>query len=119
MHKYLKKLIDERNALAGIMQNLTDKAAAEDRDLTDAESEGMRGWQERAAHLDRECAEHSEYLETQRSWARLQDKLTSATEDDAPAVSGVVTRGASAADNTSWGELFTRSAEFQNYAGVG
>lgn len=119
MHKYLKKLIDERNALAGIMQSLTDKAAAEDRDLTEAESERMRGWQERAAHLDKECAEHSEYLETQRSWARLQDKLT-ATDDEPAAVSGVVTRGAApATDRAGWGEIFTRSAEFQAYSGVG
>src|SRR5690349_4017049 len=119
MHKYLKKIIDERNALAGIMQDLTDKAAADDRDLTDAEAERMRGWQERAAHLEREAAEHSEYLETQRSWARLQDKLTANTEDDeTPALAGVSTRGG-AADNASWGEIFTRSAEFQNYSGVG
>lgn len=120
MHKYLKKIIDERNGLAGLMQTLADKAAAEDRDLTDAESERMRGWQERAAHLDAEAAEHSEYIETQRSWARLQDRLAanSAEDDETPVLSGVSTRGADAG-SASWGELFVRSAEFKNYSGVG
>jgi HK97 family phage major capsid protein len=120
MHKYLKKLIDERNSLTGLMQSVSDKAAEEDRELTDAESERMRGWQERAAKLDTECSEHSEYLETQRSWARLQDRLTESVADDgsgrAPALVGA-TRGAAA--NDSWGELFTRSAAFQTYTGYG
>jgi hypothetical protein len=120
MHKYLKKLIDERNSLTGLMQNLSDKAASEDREMTDPEAERMRGWQERAAKLDTECAEHSEYLETQRSWARLQDSLAS-TADDAddrsPALVGA-SRGAGNGGE-SWGELFTRDAAFQNYAGYG
>jgi len=120
MHKYLKKLIDERNSLTGLMQSVSDKAAAEDRELTDSESERMRGWQERAAKLDTECAEHSEYLETQRSWARLQDRITESVEDEpaarVPALAGAG-RGGGASE--SWGELFTRSAAFSTYNGYG
>lgn len=120
MHRYLKKLVDERNALTALMAQVTDKAVAEDRDLTDAEAERVRGWQERAAQLDAECSEQSDILESTRAWARLQDKL--ATDDGASEPAGARTGVALAergADPASWGELVTRAAEFQNYKGRG
>jgi hypothetical protein len=116
MHRYLKKLVDERNALTGLMQSATDKAVAEDRELTDAESDRMRGWQERAAQLDKECAEQGEYLESQRSWARLQDQLAS-TDDAELEPAGVSTRGATGREG--WGDIFTRSPQFAGYQGYG
>jgi HK97 family phage major capsid protein len=119
MHRYLKKLVDERNSLTGLMQSVTDKAVAEDRELTDGESDRMRGWQERAAQLDAECAEQSEYLESQRSWARLQDRLTAENgADDAPGSGGtaLATRGG---NPSGWGETFVSSAAFTRYDGHG
>jgi HK97 family phage major capsid protein len=120
MQKYLRKLVDERNSLSGLMQTMTDKAAAEDRELTEPEAQRMRDWQERAAQLDRECGEQAEYLESQRSWARLQDQLAAAAETDEPerqlVGAGISTRGAGP---SSWGEAFVNSPAFRAYEGYG
>jgi HK97 family phage major capsid protein len=117
MHLYLKKLVDERNALTGLMQQVDDKAVSDDRQLSDAESERMRGWQQRCGDLDREITEQNEYLTSQRAWAKLQDQL-STNDVDEPARRGS-TAIATRAPATSWGELFTSSPAFQNYDGTG
>lgn len=118
MHRYLKKLVDERNALTGLMQQLTDKAVADDRDLSEAEAERMRNWQERAAQLDRECAEQNDYLESNRAWARLQDKLTDHEDDAANALTGK-RETISTRTPAGWGETFVNSPQFKAYTGYG
>lgn len=117
MHQYLRKLVDERNSLTGLMQSVTDKAVAEDRELSDGEAERMRGWQERAAQIDKLAAEQNEYLESQRAWARLQDQLSTTGAEESPARGRITTATRAAAP--SWGESFTSSPQFQNYDGHG
>lgn len=126
MHLYLKKLVDERNSLAGLTQQLADKALHDDRELSDAERERQRGWQERAAQLDKEIAEQNEYLGSQRAWAKLQDELSRNAEaaDDQPAPrrtsTALATRapaGGMASSGGGWGDLFTSSPAFKNYDG--
>lgn len=133
MHVYLKKLVDERNALAGLMQQLSESAAADDRGLAEAEQERQRGWQKRCAELDREITDQNEYLKQQRDWAKLQSDLSlhAAEEAEQSAVAG---RGGLALASRSpgrqsgsgglvrsgsWGSLFTESAQFKNYDGTG
>lgn len=116
MHKYLKKLVDERNAISGLMQQLTDKAVSDERELTDTEAQRMREWQERAAVLDSACNEQSEYLESQRAWAKLQDKLTAQNDDPTRGAPALATR---APEAVTWGRAFTESAQFQAYDGTG
>lgn len=118
MHKYLKKLVDERNALSGLMQQMADKAVADDRELTDTEAQRMREWQERAAQLDSACSEQSEYLESQRSWAKLQDQLTAQTDTDSRTPS-LQSRAAQPIGGADWGKAFTDSPQFRNYDGTG
>lgn len=119
MHKLLKSLVDERNALTGLMTQLADTAADEDRDLTEPEQERMRGWQTRCAVIDSEAAEQNGYLESQRAWAKLQEQLKSAQPDPAP-VSQQRSGGAHiSTPESGWGEQFTRSAAFANYPGHG
>lgn len=117
MHKYLKKLVDERNALSGLMQQVADKAVEDDRELTDTEAQRMRDWQERAAVLDAACSEQSEYLESQRSWASLQDKLTTQADTESGRTPALSTRAGEQPQN--WGRAFTDSPQFQRYDGTG
>jgi len=122
MHLYLKKLVDERNALAGLMQQMGDKALSDDRELTEAEKDRQRGWQERAAQLDSDIAEQNTYLQGQRSWAQLQDQLTT-NADALDAVSSPATRQPGAAlavrQPCGWGDALTTSDAFRNYDGHG
>lgn len=121
MHRYLKKLVDERNSLTGLMQGLSDRAAEEDRDLTEAEAERMRSWQARAAEIDSVATEQSSILESQRAWASLQDKLTAAADDGAemPRAMGYGTRAPAVQRGASWGEAFINSPQFRAYQGYG
>lgn len=129
MHGYLKKLVDERNALAGLMQTLDDKAVTEDRSLTDPEQERMRGWQNRCAELDGEITEQNDYLKGQRDWAILQASLQDTLADD-PKPQGrggtalatrrtVSTDTKPALETRAWGEALTDSSAFQSYDGHG
>lgn len=127
MHGYLKRLVDERNSLAGLMQTLDDKAVTEDRSLTDPEQERMRGWQARAAELDTEITEQNEYLKGQRAWAVLQDQIQTTAAEPEPQRASVAVRERPGALQTrgadlqtrSWGQAFTESNAFQTYSGHG
>jgi hypothetical protein len=127
VHHYLKKLVDERNSLTGLIQQLNDKAVSEDRQLSDAEAERQRGWQERCAELDPLIGEQNDYLSQQRAWAKLQDDLS---KNDANELQPVNRSGMSTALATrqpggalvrqgGWGEAFTSSPVLQNYDGHG
>lgn len=120
MQKYLMRLVDERNSLAGLAQTLSDKVAADDRDMTEPECQRMRDWQERSAELDRQIGEHNEFLSTQRSWAKLQDSLrTNSEETERPAGALATRAGAGLETRGGWGEAFTSSDAFQSYNGHG
>ena len=51
MH-YLDRLLDERTSLTGVMTGLRDRAAAEERDLTDGERSEISRLQERCVVVD-------------------------------------------------------------------
>lgn len=123
MHGYLKKLVDERNSLTGLMQTMDDKAVQEDRQLTEPEADRMRGWQSRCAELDGEITDQNEYLTSQRSWARLQDQVLANSTEEPPATGTTLTRARpqapSGLQTRSWGEAFTSSQSFQTYDGHG
>lgn len=127
MHVYLKRLVDERNSLTGLIQQLNDQAASDDRQLSDAEAERQRGWQTRCAELDPLIKEQNDYLTTQRAWAKMQDDLQRNDVDDQPRESGrtstaLATRqqgGIVRQSAQSWGELFVNSPQFAKYDGTG
>lgn len=119
MHKLLKSLVDERNALTGLMTQLADTAADEDRDLTEPEQDRLRGWQTRCAVIDSEAAEQNSYLESQRAWAKLQEQLKTSNAEPEPAQQRNGSAVISKSDSSGWAEQFTRSAAFQNYPGFG
>jgi hypothetical protein len=124
MHHYLKKLVEERNSLTGLIQQLSDQAVSEDRQLTEAEAERQRGWQQRCAELDPLITEQNTYMQTQRSWAKMRDDLSANDADEAVDKLGGRTLATRAAGGglvrqSSWGELFTSSNQFKNYDGTG
>jgi HK97 family phage major capsid protein len=116
MITYLRRLVDERNALTGVMETMTNKAAEEDRDLTEHERATIANSQARCAELDEQITEHKAQAESSRSWAVLQDKLGELQTDRETSSTRATPREPS---RDSWGESFVGSAEFRSYAGVG
>lgn len=121
MIQYLKKLIDERNALTQLQQSTTDKAVTEDRELTDDERTRIASWQSRCGELDSQITDHKAQVESQRSWAALQDQLRGM--DDVEPVrntSRVPQQRQSSPDaSREWGETFIESEQFRAYDGRG
>jgi HK97 family phage major capsid protein len=118
MITYLRRLVEERNALTGVMSTMSDKAAAEERDLTDHERGTIAQHQERCAELDKAIEEHKAQAESTRAWASLQDALKGLEPEERPTStsSRLSVREPAPA---SWGETFIGSREFAEYRGVG
>ena len=114
MITYLSRLKDERDSLTAAGIELAEKAAKEDRDLTDTEQESMRAWQTRCSAIDAQLVEYGAQAESQRAYARLRDHLTPAEEPERPAKGKaelVETRG--------WGDIVVESEAFADYHGTG
>lgn len=117
MITYLRRLTDERDSLTQAATDLTERAASEERDLTDTEQTSLRGWQERCAAIDVQLTEYNAQAESQRAYARLRDSLHhNDDEDPAPPPSRVQVREA---DVRGWGDAFVESDAFRNYEGTG
>lgn len=116
MITYLQRLTDERDALTQSATQLAERAASEDRDLSDTEQSSMRGWQERCAQIDAQLTEYNAQAESARAYAVLHDRLVSSGEQDhrtptAPARAQLEQRSA--------GERFVTSPNFLTYSGHG
>ena len=112
MITYLKKLTEERDSLTASATSLTEKAAAEERDLTDTERQSMTAWQTRCAEIDSQLTEYGQQAESQRAYARLRESLSTPEEPERPSREPAV-------QTNSWGDLFVESAEFRSYHGSG
>jgi HK97 family phage major capsid protein len=115
MLTYLRRLSDERNSLTSLTNTLSERAATEERDLTDAERAQLREWSTRCAELDSAIEEHNGQVASQRAWATLQSQLEA---DDASTVPQR-RNGQPDPASASWAEQFTASAAFRNYSGRG
>jgi hypothetical protein len=102
------------------MTTMTEKAAAEERDLTEHERGTISQHQERCGELDKQIAEHRDQAESARAWATLQSNLSTIEAErestERVHVGRVLTRGA---EPLGWGEAFVGSREFGEYRGVG
>ena len=115
MLTYLRRLVDERTSLTELSNQLTERAASEDRDLTDTESATLAGYEQRCAVIDPQLATYNEQAESQRAFAALSSRLEAnrpEPEERAPS------RGR-AVERTTPGQLFVDSAEFRGYSGRG
>jgi HK97 family phage major capsid protein len=113
---YLQRLTDERDSLTQSATQLAERAATDDRDLTDTERSSMAGWQQRCGEIDAQLTEYNAQAESARAYASLRAQLATPepsldvrSSSSAPAV--LETRSA--------GELFVTSDAFIQYGGHG
>lgn len=117
MHTYLQRLRQERDSLTQTATTLAERAAGEDRDLTDAEQAQMTTMQERCAVIDGQLTTYSDQLASQRAYASLRSVLDSGDQDQLPA--NFQTRPGQPPAERSWAEQFTESDAFRAYRGRG
>ena len=112
MITYLKRLVDERDSLSKAATDTAEKAASEDRDLTDTEQSSLKAWDERCAEIDRQLTDYNKQAEGQRAYARLREHM--ATPADEPP-----TAPKAEPSPRRWGDIFVGSDQFRSYEGVG
>jgi HK97 family phage major capsid protein len=118
MLTYLRRLTDERDSLTQTATSVTDRAAAEDRDLTDTERASLTQMQTRCAEIDSQLVTYNEQAESMRAYASLRSRLSSDDDhDDAPPPAART--GAPALETRSWGQIVTESDAFRTYDGHG
>jgi len=114
LHAYLKRLVDERITLTELATRTTDKAATEDRDLTDSESSQIRDAETRCAEIDPQIQSYNDQLASARAFADLTSKLEY-TRD----AGGESRRPAGRVEQTSFGQAVVESEQFRSYTGRG
>jgi HK97 family phage major capsid protein len=106
--EYIKQQVAERDSLATQIVSLAEKAAHEDRSLTESENGSIAGMKARVDVLDAEL----------RQWKDIQSAVVNFT----PIADAVADKAAKAKDEDvagewrSVGELWTQSAEWADYA---
>lgn len=122
MITYLTRLSSERDSLTQAATELAERAAREDRDLTDTEHQSMAAWQERCGEIDGQLSEYNTQAESARAYATLRATLEErAAEHDTPTGNGRTPAGNGRApvETRSWGQQFVESTEFRAYNGRG
>lgn len=121
MTTLLDKKASELDELVAIVHEIQEKAAKEERDLTDVERDRIAALGEAATKLRADCEFLNDQVVSERAWSTLRhkieankgdedtDRLRTASRTTAP--QGMETRG--------WGEAFTDSDAFKNYPGGG
>ena len=74
MH-YLDRLLEERVSATGVITNLHERAAADNRDLTEMERSEITRLQERCVQLDGLLTEHEAQSSSARAFAELQSRI--------------------------------------------
>ena len=116
MH-YLDRLLDERTSLTGVMTGLRDRAAAEERDLTDGERSEIARLQERCVVVDGLLTEHEQQASSARAFAELQSKIEISRERSEPAARRTDPR--QPLEQRSAGQIVTESTQWSSYPGRG
>ena len=119
MLTYLSRLTNERDSLTQAATDVTEKAAREERDVTDTERTSLTNWATRCAEIDGQLTEYNSQAESQRAYARLRSSLTLTDDDSAPSTQLERRSAHSDAQPASWGEQFVNSPAFTNYVGAG
>jgi HK97 family phage major capsid protein len=114
MITYLQRLTSERDNLTVSATDLAERAAKEDRDLTDTEQESMKSWQTRCGQIDAQLTEYNGTVESQRAYARLRNELDTPEPEFVPSQ-----RHGQQVETRSAGEQFVTSPNFQQYTGHG
>lgn len=115
---YLDRLLDERTSLTGVMTGLRDRAAADERDLTDTERSEISRLQERCVEIDGALAEHASQAESARAFAALSARIEAGREADG-AHPGSNAHNPAPPETRRAGDLVVTSPQFANYSGRG
>jgi HK97 family phage major capsid protein len=113
--QYLDRLLDERTSLTGVMTGLRDRAAAEERDITDGERSEIARLQERCVQIDGLLTEHEAQASSARAFADLQTKIETTRERSEPAR----TAPGRQQEQRSAGQLVVESTQYQGFGGRG
>jgi HK97 family phage major capsid protein len=117
MITYLQRLTAERDSLTQAATELTDRAAREERDVTETERASLAGWSQRCGEIDAQLTEYNAQAESQRAYARLRAELEH--DDDAPPAGPPARRTSARLETRAWGDVFIASPAFQTYPGAG
>lgn len=103
--RYVESLVKERDSLAAQVLGLAEKAANEERSLTDTEKSSVTTWRSRVGELDGEI----------RTWVEQSEAFAKFAQVSAP---GAEKREAAKNETTALtlGEQFVRSANYKNYS---
>lgn len=115
MLAYLKRLTDERDSLTATATALTDKAATEQRDLSETEAASLATMQTRCAEIDGQLVTYDGQATSMRAYATLRSRLTAEPDPEAPAPPPTP----ETLQTRSWGDLVLDSAQFREYHGHG
>lgn len=120
MNTYLERLRRERDSLTVLTTGIAERAASEDRDITEAEETQVREAGERLVTIDRQVAEFSAQLAASNRYqsviAEAEQALADAAETGDPAE---VQRAEQTEQVRSIGELFVASGIVEEWSGHG
>lgn len=121
MFTYLQRLVNERTSLTEAMTGLSDRAATEERDLSDSERTSITGMQTRCVEIDAQISEGQSQLESQHAYAGLLQRIEGNRETAAEQRSGslAVMERTAPQRLVSPGEAFVTAPAFTEYRGVG
>jgi len=114
---YLDRLLEERVSATGVITNLHERAAAENRDLTEIERSETARLQERCLQLDGLLTEHEAQSSSARAFAELQSRIEANRERTSDGVTRQTAPGRQ--EQRSPGQLVVESTQYQNYPGRG
>ena len=122
MPTLLEKKASELDEIVAIVHEIQDKAAKEDRDLTDVERDRIAALGEAATKLRGECEFLNDQVVSERSWAKLRGEIEANRQEDPPkrSTGGPQMQAPGGSfDVRGWGDLFTDSDAFKGYPGGG
>lgn len=122
MHTYASRLMSERDHLTEMATDTAERAAAEDRDLTETEQASIDGWQKRCAEIDAQLIHTREQMESTRAWATLRQQLGQLDSPPAEGGNGNGNGGGrrspgQSIEVRSWGDTFVESDAFRSWHG--
>ena len=118
MPHFLDRLLDERVSATGVITQLHERSAAENRDLTEMERSEIARLQERCIQLDGLLTEHEAQASSARAFAELQARIESNRERTSDGATRQTAPGR-APEQRSAGQLVTESTQWAGYSGRG
>src|SRR4029079_8812830 len=113
MPTLLEKKAGELDEIVGIVHEIQEKAAREDRDLTDLETDRIRSLGEMVEKLKGECSFLNDQVVSERAWSKLRADIdANRVDDDIKPDRHPASRRRSGVELRSWGDAFTDSDAF-------